>query len=629
MIHNGNKSFQCMNGSNQSTRGPKSQIQIGASPPPLRWRWTKTWSRPQWSKNTHDLPRSLRNDLQWQQHDSSAQIDTINPREDQKAKFRVGHHFCNAAGGEPRLEVVKKNAKKTDLQWSLNTNPQWQQHDFSGWIDLTNQGKDHKAKFGVGHHLCHGARLEATKQNQKSPDLPLSLCNDPQSQPCNFNPWMDPTNPREDCRAKVAVGRHLRHGAGGWQRLEASQKSPKSHVLPWSLHNDLLWQQHCFKPWMDPTNPREDHEAKFGVTHHLHHGAGGWPRLENVPKNAKTTRFAVVIQNPSTLATTIFQCMNGSSQPKRVPKSKIQSGASPPPLRWRWTTTQSRAEWSKNTHDLPWSLCNDLQWQQHDSSAQIDTTSPREEQLAKFGVGHHLCHGTGGEPSLEVIQENQNNCWFAVVIVQWSTMAKMSFQCMNGSDQPNGGPKSQIQSGASPPPLGWRWTKTGSCREKSKNDPICNGHCATIHNGDNMISVHEWIQPTQERTKKPNSEWGTASAMELEVTNPKMTWFASVVVQWLNKFFSTNTLWATTFFDDTSACKWHQQRQWMATLCLVSIPQVLPLGINLLGCCVCAVHWFFFFFWKHFCCCESFRFVIRDLFLGSQMAPGGVVTRTA
>jgi len=30
-----------------------------------------------------------------------------------------------------------------------------------------------------------------------------------------------------------------------------------------------------------------------------------------------------------------------------------------------------------------------------------------------------------------------------------------------------------------------------------------------------MISVHEWIQPTQERIKKPNPEWVITSAMEL------------------------------------------------------------------------------------------------------------------
>jgi len=29
--------------------------------------------------------------------------------------------------------------------------------------------------------------------------------------------------------------------------------------------------------------------------------------------------------------------------------------------------------------------------------------------------------------------------------------------------------------------------------------------------------VHEWMQPTQERTQKPNSEWGITSVMELEV----------------------------------------------------------------------------------------------------------------
>jgi len=32
-----------------------------------------------------------------------------------------------------------------------------------------------------------------------------------------------------------------------------------------------------------------------------------------------------------------------------------------------------------------------------------------------------------------------------------------------------------------------------------------------------MISLHEWTQPTQERTQKPNSEWGITFVMELEV----------------------------------------------------------------------------------------------------------------
>jgi len=36
-----------------------------------------------------------------------------NPMEDQEVQFRVGHCFCIAAGGEPRLEVVKKNPKIT------------------------------------------------------------------------------------------------------------------------------------------------------------------------------------------------------------------------------------------------------------------------------------------------------------------------------------------------------------------------------------------------------------------------------------------------------------------------------------------------------------------------------------
>jgi len=44
---------------------------------------------------------------------------------------------------------------------------------------------------------------------------------------------------------------------------------------------------------------------------------------------------------------------------------------------------------------------------------------------------------------------------------------------------------------------------------------LLSGHCATIHNGNNMISVHEQIHPTQETTKKTNSEWGITSTVEM------------------------------------------------------------------------------------------------------------------
>jgi len=54
-------------------------------------------------------------------------------------------------------------------------------------------------------------------------------------------------------------------------------------------------------------------------------------------------------------------------------------------------------------------------------------------------------------------------------------------------------------------------------QKKPKNDPIRRRHCETIRNGNNMISVHEWMQPTQVRTQKPNSEWGITFVMELEV----------------------------------------------------------------------------------------------------------------
>jgi len=36
-----------------------------------------------------------------------------------------------------------------------------------------------------------------------------------------------------------------------------------------------------------------------------------------------------------------------------------------------------------------------------------------------------------------------------------------------------------------------------------------------MHNDNNIVSVHEWIQTKQERSEKPNSECGIASALNL------------------------------------------------------------------------------------------------------------------
>ena len=60
-----------------------------------------------------------------------------------------------------------------------------------------------------------------------------------------------------------------------------------------------------------------------------------------------------------------------------------------------------------------------------------------------------------------------------------------------------------------------------------------------IHNDNNVISVREWIQPTQERTKKSNWVWVITSAMELEVNQDlkpsrkikKPTRFAEAIVR--------------------------------------------------------------------------------------------------
>jgi len=76
---------------------------------------------------------------------------------------------------------------------------------------------------------------------------------------------------------------------------------------------------------MDPSNPRECQKAKFGVGLHLFHKAGGVPRLEAVLKCPQKVQFAWVVVQRSSMATTQFQCMNGSNQPKRVPKSQIWS----------------------------------------------------------------------------------------------------------------------------------------------------------------------------------------------------------------------------------------------------------------------------------------------------------------
>jgi len=87
----------------------------------------------------------------------------------------------------------------------------------------------------------------------------------------------------------------------------------------------------------------------------------------------------------------------------------------------------------------------------------MDPKNPREDPKVKFGVGHHLRNGAGGEPRLEAIPKNL------------------------------------------------------------KNDPICQGHCATIHHGNKVVSVHGWTQPTQQRTIKSNWVWVITSTMELEV----------------------------------------------------------------------------------------------------------------
>jgi len=76
----------------------------------------------------------------------------------------------------------------------------------------------------------------------------------------------------------------------------------------------------------------------------------------------------------------------------------------------------------------------------------MDLADPREDQKAKFRAGHHLRHGAGCEPRLE------------------------------------------------------------AAAKKSKNNPICRRHCETIHNGNNIISVHKRIHQTQKRIKKPNSK---------------------------------------------------------------------------------------------------------------------------
>jgi len=91
---------------------------------------------------------------------------------------------------------------------------------------------------------------------------------------------------------------------GADEELKWSKKRQKSPVLQQSLRNNRKQQQHDFSPWMDPTNPREDHKAKFGVSHHLRLGAGGRRRLEAVPKKPNIARFAVIIAQQLTTAKT-------------------------------------------------------------------------------------------------------------------------------------------------------------------------------------------------------------------------------------------------------------------------------------------------------------------------------------
>jgi len=88
------------------------------------------------------------------------------------------------------------------------------------------------------------------------------------------------------------------------QDLKPSRKIPKTPNLPRLLHNDPWWQQHDFSACMDPTNLRKDQKAKIGVGNHLRHRAGGKRRVEAFPKNPKIAHFAAIVVQGSLLATT-------------------------------------------------------------------------------------------------------------------------------------------------------------------------------------------------------------------------------------------------------------------------------------------------------------------------------------
>jgi len=59
-------------------------------------------------------------------------------------------------GGDQDSKPARKVQKSTDLPWSLRKDPQWQQPVFSVCVDPMNPTEDQKFIFIVGHHLCHG-----------------------------------------------------------------------------------------------------------------------------------------------------------------------------------------------------------------------------------------------------------------------------------------------------------------------------------------------------------------------------------------------------------------------------------------------------------------------------------------
>jgi len=59
--------------------------------------------------------------------------------------------------------------------------------------------------------------------------------------------------------------------------------------------------------------------------------------------------------------------------------------------------------------------------------------------------------------------------------------------------------------------------------QKIQNHLFCRGHCARMDNGNNMLSVHDCVQATKERTTKPNSEQVVTSGRELGA-NEDLKW---------------------------------------------------------------------------------------------------------